>query len=299
MKWLILAIIIIFAQQLAKAPERKGTAEPKVTQSAEQPEKADHGSGQPQPPVYVTINNSLPSENRNSSKEQSDENVRVQRRLTFYTGLLVIAGFVTAALIWWQARETRRSVQAIRDALPHQQSAANAANLNAQALINAERPWVMIQIKQEDFPQGEEPSSGLFGKRGFQFQMFNYGKSPAHILDCRNLKFDVVPDPDSNLRIPPEYGPSEWNRTFLPPKDSLPVGALFHPSDQDFRIAIDRAQKGERTKGEDVVYGLIEYGDGISRERYRTAFCFRYERSHLEPIGRLIRCGPAVYNEYT
>src|SRR5271163_429647 len=117
MKWLIIAVVIL-AQQPSKPPERQGTAQPKVTKSAEQPEKSDHNSGQSQSPVSVTVNNSLPSPNSDSDKEQTEENMRVQRRLTLYTGLLVTAGFVTAGLIWWQAKKTAEATKAMQDSLP-------------------------------------------------------------------------------------------------------------------------------------------------------------------------------------
>ena len=179
---LLLIVAIVLALQPAKPEDAKGTSQSEAAESAKQANGTnDAGYNSRTPSVAVTVNNSLPSPNSDGGKEQGNENMRVQRRLTFYTGLLVIAGFVTAALIWWQARETRRSVQAIRDSLPHQEATANAALFNAQALINAERPWVMIQVKEDEMTAGRDSDSvGLWGKREIQFIMFNFGKTPAH-----------------------------------------------------------------------------------------------------------------------
>lgn len=48
---------------------------------------------------------------------------------------LVLVGTVTAYAVWIQARETAGATKAMRDSLPLQEKAAEAASQNAQALI--------------------------------------------------------------------------------------------------------------------------------------------------------------------
>jgi len=194
--------------------------------------------------------------------------------------VLVIVGIVTAAFICLQSWETRK--------------AAQAATLNAKTLINAERPWVMVQIKEAPVEKGH----GVFDLRSFQFTIFNYGKSPAHILSCKGPKIEFYVAPDKNLPIPPDYGTWEWERKFLAPNDSLPISKTIYPSKIRMEMISEAEVKGEHANtGELVAYGLIEYTDGISETAYKTAFCYRHEKFPLSSMGgHFLLCGPRVYN---
>lgn len=173
---------------------------------------------------------------------------------------------------------------------------ADAANKNAQALINTERPWVMIQIKEEDVSHDRV---GMFSKRSFQMTIFNYGKTPAHITDCRGPTIKFLEAPDKDLPSTPDYAASAWNKRFLAPNDSIPIGNPIYPADIKMGTVINAALDGQRVKGDLVVYGLIEYNDGVSERGYRTAFCYRYEKMPLSSMGgHLLSCGPNAYNEY-
>jgi hypothetical protein len=194
--------------------------------------------------------------------------------------VLVVVGLITCCVIGWQSWETRKSAQ--------------AAALNAEALINAERPWVMVQV--EKLP-GENAAKSVF-----QLNVFNYGKTPAHIITCKGPKAEHYRVPEQNLPIPPDYGTWGWNRRFLAPKDSFAIGQLIDPSSL-IRQAIAAEWESEQKESDGrltlVVYGLIEYSDGVSPTLYKTAFCYRHSRDKLSEMGgSFIPFGPAVYNEY-
>jgi len=199
----------------------------------------------------------------------------------------------------WQAWETRKSAEATKASIPLQRQAAEAALLNAQAVINSERPWVMIQI-QESMVSREKTNEGISDLRSFRFSIFNYGKSPAHILNCKML-FDVLDNPDKTLPIPPDYGTDEWRKRFLAPHDSFPISAEIYPSNMKLTISAQSADRGKGLRhGELVTYGLIEYSDGISTSAYKTAFCYRHEKGLLSSMGgHFVPCGPEVYNSYS
>jgi hypothetical protein len=281
MKWLIIAVVIL-AQQPSKPPERQGTAQPKAAKSAEQSEKADHGSGQPQPPVSVTVNTSLPSPNDDSGKEQAEENMQVQRRLTLYTGLLVIAGFVTAGLIWWQARETRRSVQAIRDSLPHQEKAANAAFMNAQAIINAERSWVDVVPVH----------SG--GEGQWRFEATNHGRTPAEIVStCCKFEIKLI----DGLTVPPFYkNRTEPYKRFIFPlnKEPVHVGVMPIPMLLSACQEEDEVRSGAKTF---VIIGRVVYYDVLNRVEppHETRYCYGWS-AHDDT---LFSMGPTEYHGHT
>lgn len=75
-------------------------------------------------------------------------------------GITTWAIIVTFVFIGWQADETRK--------------AAEAALLNAQAVINAERPWMLVSVK---------PSQGQMG--GFDVRVRNRGRTPAIVIEAR------------------------------------------------------------------------------------------------------------------
>jgi hypothetical protein len=73
---------------------------------------------------------------------------------------LVIVAALTGGVICWQSVETRK--------------AAQGAFLNAQAVINAERPWMLISVKS---------SPGEMG--GFDVRIRNRGRTPAMVTEAR------------------------------------------------------------------------------------------------------------------
>ena len=128
MKWLPVLALIIFAQQPAKPPESNRIPESAGSQISQQRKATNPNQDTP-------VNQDAPTAqalDRNDNASPTDENIEIQRKLVLFTGLLVVAGFITAAVIFWQSWETRKS--------------AKAALLNAQALINSERAWIMVDI---------------------------------------------------------------------------------------------------------------------------------------------------------
>jgi hypothetical protein len=214
---------------------------------------------------------------------------------------LVIVGIVTCGFIWWQAKKTSEATQAMRDSLPHQAAAvkaakdsAEAALWNAKAVINAERPWIVVKIKRIASEQSGEPA-----KPFWQFKMHNCGKSPAHIIGCSS-RIDFVVNPEE-LPLPPSYANSKWNKQLLAPDEGWPIHEAFQATEArktDMANALEKGDIGGH--GELVIYGFIEYRDGISKDSYRTAFCYRHVKGPFESMGGLfVFSGPPVYNDYT
>jgi hypothetical protein len=111
-------------------------------------------------------------------KQETDENVNIQRRLSFYTGVLAVVGLFTFLVIGWQSWETRK--------------AADAAKLNAQALINTERPWFVVTVEHS------------MGHPGFyNLKITNKGRTPG-ILEEIFVEKCFIENP-SNLPSPPSY----------------------------------------------------------------------------------------------
>jgi hypothetical protein len=290
---LLLIVTIVLALQPTKPEDSQRASQGKTTQSAKQSNGTNNNRDESHAPsVSVTINNAPATPNPKPYEDESNENMRIQSRLALYTGLLVFVGLVTAGVLIWQSVETHRAANAAHEA-------AEAALQNTRVMINSERPWVMIQVKEVRMESTEHNHANLFGKGGFQLMMFNYGNTPAHILDCKKLRFEALESPDKELPLPPHYEASDWNKRFLAPHDSLPIDSAFHPHTARLGIVAERYEQGKHTKGELVVYGLIEYSDGVSRDAFRTAFCYRHDHTPTSITGDLVPCGPREYNDYS
>jgi hypothetical protein len=151
---------------------------------------------------------------------------------TWPEGATVWALFLTLIVIAWQSTETR--------------DAAKAALLNAQALINSERPWIMATIEESIGPRG-----------GFQLYVTNKGRSPAMITEAQ-LGCVVAPDVSAlPKRAPYGDGSMAKDRIILHGEKQVmtwfSAGTLKNIVGEDFPFA-----SGE----EDVfVFGRIVYRD--------------------------------------
>jgi hypothetical protein len=301
MKHLALTAIVVvgFTQQPMKAPAGNGVAKGYNSQIAQQ---ATAGRKNNQPSTEAPAPpNKAPIISENRTESATDEELKVQQELARFTGGLLIVGFLQLVVLAGQAYLFYRQatiMEAHKLSLEQLAKAANdnaaAALRNANALINAERPWVMVQIKTI-------PEQGS-ARATFHIDIFNYGKSPAHITACIGPQIDFCRFPDKELPLPPEYWEAKSEQTFLAPKDSAPIGSIS-PSTPEIRSLRDAKASRENISRDDlklVAYGLVEYADGVSGKTYRTAFCYRHEQIRLSDMGgRMILCGPREYNLYT
>jgi hypothetical protein len=90
---------------------------------------------------------------------------------------LVIVAALTGGVIGWQSIETRK--------------AAQGAFLNAQAVINSERPWIVMTIEP-----GKKPNE-------FLLKAVNRGRTPAAILSAGEGV--AIIEPGTPLPAVPEY----------------------------------------------------------------------------------------------
>jgi hypothetical protein len=197
-----------------------------------------------------------------------------------------VVGFFTLGLIWWQAKKTAEATRAVRDSLPHQQQAAEAASRNAEALINAERAWIIPELqclamqtsdgswvkrKGGSFTTGEI----LRGKHlRYILKLTNMGRTPAHILECRinsTLLGEGVTD------LPPNAAGDESQshlvNQFMAGGESaeiaeplLDVGEFISPE----WLAIRGSKKTA------VFHGWVTYRHMFSPEEDRAEFCYVY-----------------------
>jgi hypothetical protein len=195
-------------------------------------------------------------EERNEKKSQA----RLNRINVCITTAGVIGGWVALGLLIWQNVLTRRS--------------ANAAVLNAQAVINAERPWVLVNPKTKT----DAPGQYIVGA-------FNAGRTPAIILDghcsCDKHSADFVPPEDLNDPF------DRPKRDLIVSEDSFPIREINPES------LINQADReGGGTDPQIVfVYGKLRYWDTFTDRNapaakpYETWWCWQYD-STKKTFGR-------------
>ena len=156
------------------------------------------------------------------------------------TWAIIATGFVIA----WQANETRRAAQAGEES-------AKAAFLNAQAIISAERAWIVVTV--------DESPVGVY-----RFWAENKGKTPARTVSFwgeslyveRDTKYVEKPDETTRgalLQFPP---------CLMPPGDKRVVWECYRSMNEE----ASGGGNGEESRfsrgfGVGFIYGRIRYFD--------------------------------------
>lgn len=204
---------------------------------------------------------------------------------------------LTLLAIAEQSRESAKATQAVRDSLPLQKSAADAALLNAQAVINAERPWIVVTARrskdQEEFTVWGDVQ----------------GRTPAKIVSGWG-DFVTVPNTESqgvdNLPDEPVY---KKDGTTVLPYEMLAVQGQFPFSIYVLNIATRIKPQIELWKRIDTfeevlfMFGKLVYTDILTKDaggepiEHETRWCFQYIPS--KPEGMVTKGGKPTYNRYS
>jgi len=191
-------------------------------------------------------------------------------------GATVWALFLTLLVIGWQSTETR--------------NAAQAALLNAQAVINAERPWIVMVV---------EPHATM---GGFAIHVKNKGRTPARVV-AAYIGWDAV-EGISNLPQDPPYRPGSLMQDRMVVADETVWAVWFHREmmRKDFGDDFEKALNGKRPI---FVFGKVLYRDVLNPETilpYETRWIGLFEINEegdafhrAEGIG----AAPKGYEKYT
>jgi hypothetical protein len=212
----------------------------------------------------------------------------------------VCFSLIVVAMLVWQNILTRQVTKAA-------QENAEAALLNARAIINAERPWMFIQIKT--VAHGNVQFGDIPEHINFSVTFHNFGKTPAEIVG-----FDDHPDcckstddPD-DLPSPPEYsgeGQVLTHTRMIPAEKDWDTPVSYTPHDwftgeqwNDIRASRKRL----------VYWGRLQYRDLIEEPKsihelkrdkpitiHETCFCYFWSPVQNE----FLITGPNGYNKHT
>jgi hypothetical protein len=167
------------------------------------------------------------------------------------------------------------------------ESASKAALLNARAVINAERSWLVVGT----FLDKEDPEVVRFGCR-------NQGRTPAKVISL-SARPCFVKSP-TDLDVPPDYS----SPAVLPDLNII-VNADSFPIDHGVNARKFIQDKGKKDLIESSREYLVYYGNVIYRDTlydesspaglHETRWCFFYQPYEK----KFRRCGPEQYNRYT
>ncbi len=314
MKYLVLVAMLIaaFAQQPTKAPEGKRASKP---DSAQVTNQGDTGEAQQKPAPSAT---STPQP-ANPSVKAHDEDLKIQRKLVWFTGALVAVGFLQAgvmALQWlmyrrqanemrrqrhemkrqrrymrlqWKAMgeqvtEIERQTGILKDSVTAAKDNAEAAKASAEALINSERAWVMADIRwTADMPPRSVPRPTnlriIDGSGDVTIDVCLICKNEGRTPAWITQKVILFRVVDSLPKPPPVGGIYEFREGDYFFFGPEPIGI-----ETESTITTTLTCKGQRELGKALlVYGIVKYRDIFSPDR-ETRFGYMITNTHLHRI---------------
>jgi hypothetical protein len=253
-----------------------------------------------QEPIQKAAPNQSSPDTRQSSATPADNHKARERTepvkeindalLAIFTGALVVVGYLQWKTLrdhekWMQKHDAK--LEALADAAKKN---ADAASLNAQAVINSERPWLIVVIQQ---------------KAGhLMFKASNEGRSPAIVL-ARFAQFSIQSDLRM-LSVPPFYGsPLPIDVPLLTPNaghDQLgPFFDLYdYPFDETMHLDPELLAAIQKEKQHLVFWFKIVYTTQLAIDGklapHETRYCCEYSPSMTAEVKAV---GPAEYNKFT
>jgi len=257
---LVLALVL---QTKPASEQHPATAANQETGDTKQKDSATHDGISP-----AADNVSNRHEQQNDAGEMNNDGEK-----QFLLGVVGVFGaWVGLGLLVWQNVLTRRSANAAK-------AGADAALLNAKAVIRSERPWIHVNINKT-------------GDSKYAFEAINTGRTPAQDVSFginETTEYKSIEEMPTNLLC------RDWN--------TLAKGLLV--TGDSFLVFEKEILPGElglaRSAGTIlIVWGCVRYKDTISDtgegpEQHESWFCFWFGPGGM----KWVRGGPPEYNKHT
>jgi len=205
--------------------------------------------------------------------------------------VLAVLAYVGIMLALSVLRKIERQTRSAEAAASAAAVSAQAALLNAQAIIDSERPWLLITV---------EPSVGA--ENSFIVMATNRGRTPASIV-AMSEQIRIAID-DSHLPSPPEFDKGQPAPPLVPiillPGEASGIKSF---SRDEVRAVCDSEVQFKRVQNWDdkvFLYGKIIYRDLIAsadKQMHETSWCCWY--IHGRQKSGLVTAGPSGYNLHT
>ena len=293
---LIAIVVLGLSQQPTKAPEAKAA----VKGNAQVADQANAGKDTDKPTVQTS-----PALNNNANKSTTDEELKTQRGLMWFTGALVVVSFLQFAALIWQAclffRQTRimdehrvhleRLAIAASDNAKAAKEGAEAASKNAEfsklnavateksadaAKISADIaasvsiPTLKIsQFRISTVNASVSSNVAFFRRPQFEITVKNWGQTPVFLWSW-TLKMTCEDLPEMPVYSGIASG-MPLEKQVIPGGGSFTLPVVGFPYQHDF--SVDDARAVSEQNKSFTVYGYICYGDMFGNPLRRMKFC--------------------------
>jgi hypothetical protein len=205
--------------------------------------------------------------------------------------VLVILGYAGIMMALSLLKKIDRQTAYAEAAAEAAANTAHAALLNAQSIISAERPWILISV---------EPSRSA--ESSFVVTATNRGRTPARIIATED-RLRIIID-EKRLPVSPEYRHEEPNNSLAPtillPGEFAPIKSFSRSEVKALCDSEERFRRIETWEEKIYIYGRIVYKDLISpadSEVHETNWCCWY--IHGRQNSGMVIAGPPEYNMHT
>jgi hypothetical protein len=202
--------------------------------------------------------------------------------------LLAFVGYAGIMLALTTLRKIERQTRSGETMAQAAMESANAALLHTQAILDAERPWILISV--EPSPQGQNT---------FKIIATNRGRSPAEIIASAD-RIGIAAE-ERNLPKSPEFTkekPLNAPVVLLPGEST--VVQPFSRDDVKWVCKTEDAIRRVETWQDNIfLYGRLVYRSLLSPRAgkvHQTDWCCRYV--HGEKTSSLTIGGPEEYNKH-
>ena len=205
--------------------------------------------------------------------------------------VLVLLGYIGIMVALSALRKIERRSRSVELAAAAAADSAHAALLNAQAIMDAGRPWLLISVV---------PSPDI--ENSFAVMATNRGRSPARIVGtAEQIRFAVD---EMQLARTPVYPSEELTAPPVPiillPGESAEMKPFSREDLKSICDSEERLKSVENWEEKVYLYGKVIYRDLTAppdKPNHETAWCCWY--IHGRQKSGLVFAGPADYNAHT
>lgn len=205
--------------------------------------------------------------------------------------VLIIYGYVAFWMAHSLLKKIDRQTKYAETAAEAAAASSHAALMTAQAILNAERSWILVSV---------EPSPSA--ENSFTIMATNRGRTPAKIIET--MERTRIAIDEEHLPSTPEYTDEKRGAPYTPiillPGESTAIKPFCRDDVRGLCDSEERYRRIETWEEKIFLYGKVLYRDltsPIDSQAHETNWCCWY--IHGRQNSGLVIAGPPEYNTHT